>query len=487
MTGGNGSTGDLASAEIYNLNAGGMRLTASLTTSRAHHTATPLPGGSVLVAGGTDGTNIWTSAQFYQFTNVNLGTGTWLNTGSLTTGRAYHTATLLPNGKVLAAGGASPAYLNSAELYNPATGTWTPTGALNTSRDVHTATLLPNGRVLVAGGANGSGYQTSAELYNPATGTWRTTGSLTTARGYHTATLLPSGKVLVAGGYGNGASEPLGSAELYDPATGAWTVANSINDPRYFHTATLLPSGQVLVAGGVGSSNQELGSVELYNPATGNWILIASLNTARDSHTATLLPDGRVLVAEGANGGSLPLSDELYDPATGLWTLSGTGSGRYFHTATLLPGGQVLAVGGIFNSSYLNSAEFFGAGLGFAEAWRPVVNAFPAVLKAGSPVNLSGSGFRGISEASGGGTNDSPTDYPLVQLRRLDNEMDLWLPQDPAQSFSGTAFTSKPLPALPAGYYLVTVFVNGIPSLSDITVAPTPANIAGVLNLLLLD
>ena len=66
---------------------------------------------------------------------------------------AYHTATLLPNGKVLVAGGSiAAAALSSAELYDPASGTWTATGSLGTARDSHTATLLPNGKVLVAGG-----------------------------------------------------------------------------------------------------------------------------------------------------------------------------------------------------------------------------------------------------------------------------------------------------------------------------------------------
>ena len=72
-----------------------------------------------------------------------------------------------------------------------------------TARDFHTATLLPNGKVLVAGGANGSGFLASAELYDPATGTWSATGSLNTARYQHTATLLADGKVLVVGGGGN--------------------------------------------------------------------------------------------------------------------------------------------------------------------------------------------------------------------------------------------------------------------------------------------
>ncbi len=95
--------------------------------------------------------------------------------------------------------------MSSAELYDPATGTWAATGGLGTTRAFHTATLLPSGQVLVAGGTNdGLNGLSSAELYDPATGTWTATGSLATARSTHTATLLPSGQVLVAGGQNDG-------------------------------------------------------------------------------------------------------------------------------------------------------------------------------------------------------------------------------------------------------------------------------------------
>ena len=116
---------------------------------------------------------------------------TWTVTGSMITPRYDFSATLLPNGKVLVAGGLGAAA--SVEFYDPATGAWTATGSMSTTRYLHTATLLPNGKVLVAGGADSGGFHSSAELYDSATGIWTATGSMTTARYLHTATLLPNG------------------------------------------------------------------------------------------------------------------------------------------------------------------------------------------------------------------------------------------------------------------------------------------------------
>src|SRR6266849_7096767 len=203
---------------------------------------------------------------------------TWTPTGSMTTARTHHAATLLANGEVLVAGGGNATILPSAELYNQATGKWTATGSMTTARTDHTATLLANGEVLVAGGLSNGGSQIgtsctrTAELYNPSTGQWMATGSMTITRGNHTATLLPNGKVLVAGGLCNGGfTYPDSSAELYDPSTGTWKATGTMNVARVNTPATLLANGQVLIAGGGTSA-------ELYNPSTGTWKASGSMN-----------------------------------------------------------------------------------------------------------------------------------------------------------------------------------------------------------------
>jgi N-acetylneuraminic acid mutarotase len=353
--------GSINSADLYDPQVGTWSNTGSTSTSRRFHTATLLPNGLVLVTGGVNSNNNpLSSAEVY-----NPSTGTWSATASMNAGRFSHTATLLPNGKVLAVGGLnSNGYLSSAELYDPATGTWSTTASMSTSRVIHTATLLPAGTVLVAGGRDSLAPLSSVELYDPATGTWSTTGSMNTARFSHTATLLPNSKVLAIGG--NSESGALSSAELYDPATGTWSTTGSVSAARYSHTATLLPNVGVLVVGGRNSTTR-LGSAEIYDSATGTWSATSSLLAVRTLHTATLLNNGKVLVAGGLGDiGDLSISSaELYDPpTTGTWTLTGSMStARTAQTETLLPNGKVLVAGG--------SDGNFGVFLGSAELYDP--------------------------------------------------------------------------------------------------------------------
>ncbi len=324
--------------------------TGSLATARAQQTATLLPSGKVLTAGGYGGIGApIANAELYD-----PASGTWTATAGLAIARADHTATLLPNGKVLVAGGVSQSSHASAELYDPASGTWATAGNLAAPRYAHTATLLPNGKVLVAGG-NCPGL-CGAELYDPLNGTWTVTGSPAVERSYHTATLLPDGKVLVAGGAGG---DSLASAELYDPASGTWTATGSLAGARYSHTATLLFNGKVLIAGGYGSGHS-LASTELYDPATGTWTATGSLADARYDHSATSLSNGKVLVAGGVSDASILTGAEQYDPATEIWmTSGGLGGERYAHTATVLANGKVLVGGGSNGSVSIASAELY--------------------------------------------------------------------------------------------------------------------------------
>jgi N-acetylneuraminic acid mutarotase len=104
----------------------------------------------------------------------------------------------------------------SAEAYDPGSGAWRAVASMNGAHDFGTATLLPDGRVLVAGGIVGSMARTAdAELYDPAADTWTPTASMATPRANTTATLLINGRVIVAGGLGNTAT--LASAEAYGP------------------------------------------------------------------------------------------------------------------------------------------------------------------------------------------------------------------------------------------------------------------------------
>jgi hypothetical protein len=243
--------------------------------------------------------------------------------------RTGQTATLLPDGRVLIAGGEDEATgsselapLATAELFDPTTGKFSPTGSMEVARSDSVAALLPDGRVLIAGGydnvagSEGTAAQalSSAELYDPATGRFSPTGNLSVERAGATATLLTDGRVLVAGGQGE--QGPTSSAELYDPATGAFGPTGSMDpaSPRDGASAIRLNDGRVLILGG----GQLTNTAALYDPTTGSFKSAASMASERSGFTATLLPDGRVLIAGGSGliaGNAVGLaSAELYQP-----------------------------------------------------------------------------------------------------------------------------------------------------------------------------
>ncbi|HET9741527.1 MAG TPA: YDG domain-containing protein [Terriglobales bacterium] len=184
----------------------------------------------------------------------------------LTTPRSGHTATLLPNGKVLIAGGedasTTPVTLSTTEVYNATSQTFSPGPApLQVARFEHTATLLPNEKILMAGGDTAG----TAELYDFAGASSAATGSLNSARSGQVATVLPDGLTLIAGGNVSGA---VNTVELYDSSTGTFTaIAATTNTARANASATLLNDGTVIVVGGVDATPTALATAEAYTPS----------------------------------------------------------------------------------------------------------------------------------------------------------------------------------------------------------------------------
>src|SRR6266542_2484808 len=243
-----------STTELYDPPTGTWIPGGTLNVPRWLHAAVRLANGRVLVAGGGAYT---ATAELYD-----PATNRWTPTGSMSVDRYDFTATLLRDGRVLVVGGYSLSSVGRStelsELYDPSTGRWTSTGSLRTARRNHTATLLPDGTVLVAGGFNSDGWLRSAELYDPTRGRWKRVAPMTTARAHASATLLGTGRVLVAGG---GNPSALQSAELYDPTSGRWTRTGNMNG--YGGTAALLQDGRVLVAC--------CDAADVYSPATGTW------------------------------------------------------------------------------------------------------------------------------------------------------------------------------------------------------------------------
>jgi hypothetical protein len=339
-----------ATATVFLTDAGFRVLNSSTVEPRISPTATLLPNGKVLIAGGScvrssvcNGFDPLASAELFDPV-----TETFSATGSMSIARTGHTATLLNNGTVLITGGENPGlgFLDTAEIYDPATGNFALVRNMAQPRYGHTASLLGDGRVLIAGGYSGDSafpsIMPTAEIYDPATQSFSPAGGMPKEAAFHTASVLLDGTVLVVGGDGNTCPGAGIGIAIFDPASNTFTAGPNLASPRAQHTATTLNDGRVLITGGVdpcGFSGFRYATAVVFDPATSTFSPEQFMREPRSGHSATLLADGKVLVV-----GSMA---ELFDPATGSFAITGDpnvprdGGGR----ATRLSDGRVLFIG----------------------------------------------------------------------------------------------------------------------------------------------
>lgn len=239
----------------------------------------------------------------------------------------------------------------TAEIYDSTTGSFTRVGDLATARAYHTASLLADGRVLITGGLedNFEIYSTqTAEIYDPTTQSFSPAGDMPHAVASHTASVLLDGTVMTTGGFGNSCSGTEVWVALFDPTPNSFRAGVNLPKPRVNHTATTLTDGRVLITGGgVEDYCSWPGNITIYDtavvfdPATLSYSPELVMSERRWGHTATLLADGRVLVV-----GS---TAELFDPESSSFAITGDPNAASFdgyRTATRLSDGRVLFVGG---------------------------------------------------------------------------------------------------------------------------------------------
>lgn len=273
--------------------------------------------------------------------------------GTMNVSRAFHTATRLLDGRILVAGGITfggqsgsnyyTEVLDSAEVYDPATGTWTVTGPMRRFRAGHTATLLPDGRVLVAGGTQGNNQHqlfdifdilgtalANSEIYDPASNSWSNGPVMHEPKAGHVAVTLQDGRIAMLGGITHttiiGVPVPDFSdvISIYDPAANSFNAKDFMRAKRALFGAALMPDGKVFIAGGAGGDIFNIGPIkrtELYDPSTGTSTNMPDLPTAVAFSRAMALASGQALVVGGATGSiddPDPVADlSLFDPAGG--------------------------------------------------------------------------------------------------------------------------------------------------------------------------
>jgi hypothetical protein len=301
------------SIDRFDPRTGNFAPIGALANGREGHRTVRLMNGKLLVVGGETVLADWRAEL------VDERTGAVEPAGSPSVPRYSHSAVALPDGRVMIAGGftmgegAGFGISRSAEIWDPATRVFRRlASALRTARAGHGATLLPDGRVLLAGGFSEDANYSFAEIFDPATETFSIAAAVDNRqRGNLGVALLPDGSVLMIGGE-TAQTEPLAFVQRFR-ATGFDVLAGLVR-PRTLTEPVVIRDGRVLLFGGeIGPGNITTDTAESYSAANGGFP-IASLPEPRVGLTATRLNDGRVLIVggESANGALIP-SALLYE------------------------------------------------------------------------------------------------------------------------------------------------------------------------------
>lgn len=357
-----------------------------MSLARFIHRASELLDGRVLLTGGADAIwHITNTVDIFDPSDNSI-----VPAAVMSVKRWSHVAVTLLDGRVLVAGGRTgvsgavppthPFYgvvLATAEIYDPVTNTWSETGSMNVARRSHTGTRLLDGKVLVCGGGDNvsTGSQMpiqSCEKYDPSSGVWTLVGNMTQPRSAHSVNLLDDGTVLIVGGSnGTGTSSPTNTAEIYDPSDDSFTAVGPANYPRLAQVGAKLRDGRVLLPASYYGAGGIRDEAEIYDPVSRTFTPVNPLFKQRIDIGGQPLLDGTVLVsggvATGAFGAIFHSSSEVYDPASGAWSLSGImADGRDEFSGALLRDGRVLVSGGFTRdpgSRLLDTTEIYSAGL----------------------------------------------------------------------------------------------------------------------------
>lgn len=327
----------------------------ALSVGRYAPAAAVLSPGKVLVAGGYDFLlGFSTSSEVAEPMR-----GLLAPSGAMKVARNFAASALLGNGTVLVAGGfvGNAGSVAVAEIYDAKAGTFERTpGNMTEGREAHSATALPDGKVLIVGGLQASGFKftATAETFDPATGNFtKTPTAMSTPRAFHVAGFDADKKVVFAAGGASGPSAETDTVELYDVAKGSFSLApGKLQHTTKALAGARLPDGRWLLAGGANEIDKTLADAQLFDPKTGQVTKAAPMATRRIAHTLTTLADGRVLAIGGFSDSSTPSGStnllEVYDPKSDTWEqlTVGLAQPRHDHVAVLLPDCRVAVLGG---------------------------------------------------------------------------------------------------------------------------------------------